>query len=155
MRRLLIITLPLLLAFACGGDSKGSSGGKASTIELTKLGLKADVPEGATAGDAIVGEGVMVQGPGIVVTVEVASDTRPKTVEDAQKEADAFSPQNLKSEKLSDGWALSFENTGGAGKNYFVQVRRDIAGKAYWCETTAAQPEQQTNALNTCKSLKA
>ncbi|MCB9748707.1 MAG: hypothetical protein H6713_01745 [Myxococcales bacterium] len=124
-------------------------------LQLEKLGLKAEVPEGATAGDAIIGEGVMIQGPGIVVTVEEASDSRPKTADDAKEDAEMYTPQNLKAEELADGWAVTFDNSGSMGANYFVQVRRDIGGKTYWCETTASQPEQQENALKACKSLQA
>jgi hypothetical protein len=134
------------------GD-EGGGGGGSDKVSIDKLGLKGDAPAGSTVGDAVVGEGAMVQGPGIVVTVEAASDSRPKTVEDAKKEADMYSPKNLKDEKLADGWALTFDNEGGAGKNFFVNVRRDIGGKAIWCETTASQPEQQANALAFCKSL--
>ncbi|MCA9688900.1 MAG: hypothetical protein R3A51_17980 [Nannocystaceae bacterium] len=178
-----LLALPLVFAVACGGgdtsnnkdakvakasveskaggDEKAADGGDAkeaaagpSTIELGSLPLKADVPAGAKADKAIVGDGVMIQGPGLVVTIEEASDTRPKTLDDAKKDAEMYTPQNWKQEELADGWAVSFENTGGMGTNYFVEVRRDIGGKAYWCETTASQPEQQTNALNVCKSLK-
>lgn len=146
-----------------GGDKKAEADKKAepakpagpNTLDIAKLGLKAEVPEGATAGDAVIGEGVMIQGPGIVVTIEEASDSHPKTAEDAEKDAEMYTPQNLKSEKLEDGWAVTFDNKGGMGANYFVQVRRDIGGKTYWCSTTASQPEQQTNALKACKSLKA
>ena len=143
--------LPLAFALACGGGA--ADGGKKSSVDLTKLGLKMDAPEGSTASDGIMG-GVMVQGPNLVVTVDEASDTRPKTAEDAAKEADMYSPSNPKSEKLSDGFAFTFENTGGAGKNYWVNVRRDIGGKSYWCETPSSSPEQQANALAACKSLK-
>ena len=77
-----------------------------------------------------------------------------KSEADAKKEADMFNPKNAKVDTLPDGWVLTFDNEGSMGKNFFVQVRRDIGGKAIWCETTVAMPEQQTNALNFCKSLK-
>ncbi len=126
----------------------------AGTVDLTKIGLKADVPAGTSVGDAIMGEGVMVQGPSLMATVELASDSRPKTEEDAKKDADMYTPKNLKSEKLADGFAVTFDNTGDLGANFFVQVRRDIGGKTYWCETTASTLEQQTAAVAFCKSLK-
>jgi hypothetical protein len=124
------------------------------TVDLTKLGLKAEAPAGTNIGDAIVGEGIMAQGPNLVATVEIASDTRPKTEEEAKKEAEMYTPQNFKSEKLPDGFAVTFDNTGDLGANFFVNVRRDIGGKTYWCETTASSVEQQTAALDFCKSLK-
>lgn len=126
----------------------------AGPVDLTKLGLKGDAPAGTSIGDAIVGEGIMAQGPNLVATVEVASDSRPKTEEDAKKEAEMYTPKNFKSEKLADGFAVTFDNEGDLGANFFVNVRRDIGGKTYWCETTASSVEQQTAALAFCKSLK-
>jgi len=134
-----------------GGEPTPAAGGP---VDLTKLGLKAEVPAGTNVGDAIVGEGVMAQGPNLVATVEVASDSRPKTEEDAKKDAEMYTPKNFKSEKLADGFAVTFDNSGDLGANFFAQVRRDIGGKTYWCETTASSVEQQTAALDFCKSLK-
>lgn len=139
-------------ASAAPATAAAPAGG--NEVALTKLALKAEAPAGTEAKDAIVGEGVMLQGPGLIATVEIASDTRPKTIEDAKKDAEMYTPKNLKEEKLADGFAVAFENEGGMGKNYWVMVRREIGGKAYWCETTASQPEQQENALKACKSLK-
>ena len=134
------------------GDAKPAAG---NTLDLPRVGLKADAPAGTEVKDAMTGGvGHMLMGPGLVANVEVASDTRPKTVDDAKKEADMYTPKNLKDEKLPDGWAITFDNEGGMGKNYFVNVRREIDGKAVWCETTVSTPEQQTHAVNFCKSLR-
>jgi hypothetical protein len=145
-----LFAVPLALALACGG---GASDAKPTAVDLPKLGLKMDAPAGSTVSDGIMG-GVMVQGPNLIVTIDEATDTRPKTAEDATKDVDMYNPQNAKSEKLADGFALTFENTGDLGKNYWVHVRRELGGKAYWCETTSSSPEQQTAALAACKSLK-
>jgi hypothetical protein len=134
------------------GDVKAEPAA-AGPVDLTKLGLKAEAPAGTSIGDAIVGEGVMVQGPNLIATVDVASDTKPKTEDDAKKEAEDYTPKNFQSEKLEDGWAVTFDNEGDLGANFFVQVRRDIGGKTYWCETTASSVEQQAAALAFCKSL--
>ena len=173
----LLLALPLALTLAsCGGDAaktdaktgdKTAKPGDAkpgdakpadaagAALDLPKIGLKADAPAGSTAGDKIGGgDGHMVQGPGLVANVEVASDSRPKTVDDAKYDADMYSPKNLKDEKLADGWAVTFDNEGGMGKNFFVNVRREIDGKSIWCETTASSPEQATAALSFCKSLR-
>ena len=175
----ILIALPLMLTLAaCGGETKGDAkktddktaakgdakpgDAKAAdapkaggSVDLPKLGLKGDAPAETEVKDAIGGgNGHMLQGPGLVVSAEIASDSRPKTVEDAKKEADMYTPKNLKEEKLADGWAITFDNEGGMGKNYFVNVRRDIDGKAIWCSTMQSTAEQQTNALNFCKSLK-
>jgi hypothetical protein len=155
MRLASIFSLALVTivsAAACGKDSSG--GGATEAVTLDKLGLQADLPKGATVGDGILGDGVLIQGADLVVSVEEASNTRPATVEAAKEEADMYSPKSLETESLADGWALTFENTGSMGTNYFVQVRRDIGGKTYWCDTTASRPAQKTNALAVCKSLR-
>ena len=176
--RTLFITLPLALTVACGGgapadkkdEKKPEAGAKAdaepakkdepkadgpAALDLAKIGLVLDAPAGATVGDAIGGSGVMIQGPGIVLTVGEASDFYPKTLEDAKKEAaEMYSGKEIKEETLDNGWVITWENEGGLGKNYWVQARRDIDGKSYECSTTASQPEQQANALAACKSLK-
>lgn len=136
-----------------GGDKADADEADAGPLELGKIGLKAEAPSGAKVSDAIGGGGLMVQAPGLVVTVDEASDTRPKTLDDAKKDAEMYSPANVNEETLDDGFVLTFENEGGMGKNYFASVRREIDGKSYWCETTASQPEQQANAVAFCKSL--
>jgi len=146
----LLAALPIALLLACSGGGAA----KTAPLDLPKLGLKADAPAGSTVGDALMGSGHMIMLPGLVVNVAEASDTQPKTIDDAKKEAEMFSPKNLKDEKLADGWVMTFDNEGGMGKNFFAQVRRDIGGKAIWCETTASEAAQQTNAVNFCKSLK-
>jgi hypothetical protein len=129
-----------------------AAGGK---LALDKLSLTATAPAETTVGDGIGGSGLMITGPGLVVMVDAASDSRPKDLDAAKKDAEMYTPKNPKDEKLADGWVYTFENTGGMGTNYFVNVRREIGGKSYWCETTASTPEQQTAALDFCKSLAA
>ena len=135
------------------GDTKIATDG-AIEIEIEKFGLKVDVPKGVKASDAVVGEGVMVNGPGLVVTVELAGKTTPKTLEEAKQEAEMYTPQNIQEQTLADGWTITFENKGGMGTNYWVQSRREIDGATYWCSSTAAQVEQQAHALTACTSLR-
>jgi len=169
--RNILITLPLLLSFACGGggspaaksdkkddkaeaakvDAPKADGPK--THDITKLGLKIDGPGDATIEDMMGSQ--MIRGAGLVVTVKPAGDFFPKTLEDAKKEAtDMYTGTEMAEETLADGWALTFVNEGGMGKNYWVQVARTIDGQTYACETTASQADQQANALAACKSLK-
>lgn len=138
---------------AAPADGGGEAAGL-GVMELSTLGLVAEAPADTRTGDPVVGDGVMVQGPELIATVALASDAMPKTEEEATKAAGDYTPKNLKAEALDDGFAITFDNEGGLGTNYFVQVRREIGGKAYWCETTASTPEQQANALAFCKSLK-
>jgi len=133
------------------GDAPTAEG---STLSLDDLGLVATTTAEASVGEAVVSSGVMVQGEDLVVTVEEAADDHPKTVEDAKKEVDRLGPQKLETEALDDGWTVVFFNEGPMGTNYFVQVRRELGDTSYWCESTASTPEQQTNALAFCKSLR-
>ncbi|HEX5059251.1 MAG TPA: hypothetical protein VFV99_07820, partial [Kofleriaceae bacterium] len=112
-----------------------------------------EVPGSVEVGDAIMGEGHMLQGSGIgAMQIEVAE--KPKTLDDAKSDADMYSPKNLKDEKLADGWTLTFDNTGSMGKNFFVEVRRDINGKTYKCSTTTGDAKQAAGALAACKTLR-
>lgn len=125
------------------------------TIELTKLGLHAQGAADAKVSDAFVGEGVTVLGTTLMATVEPAADEHPKTEADAKKKAEGTytGARGWKAEALSDGFAATFENEGDLGTNYFVSARREVGGKAYWCSTTVATPEEQAAALAFCKSL--
>ena len=172
MRLAIIMAIALALA-ACGKSDKKDKPGEpganptevkkdkpaepkqeAGPLSLDKFNLKMDAPAGTKAGDGIGGDGYLIQGPDLVVSVDAASDMRPDTPEKAQEEADMYTPQNLAVEQLEDGWVMTFENKGGMGTNYWVQSRREIGDKAYWCETTASSPEQQANAVKACKSLR-
>ncbi|MEM9453471.1 MAG: hypothetical protein AAGF11_04780 [Myxococcota bacterium] len=83
-------------------------------ISLPKVGLKADAPGGTKVSDMMGND--MVQGPNLVATVEKGDD-KPKTGEEAQKEADMYTPLDPKVEKLEDGYVLTFTNKGAAGTN--------------------------------------
>ncbi len=143
-----------------GGEDKGGAakpaGKKAASgeVSLDKLGLKADAPGGSKVGDGPLGDGVMIQGPNLVVTIEEAGDMTPADLAAAKEDADMYSPLNWKEEKLADGWLVAFENKGGMGTNYWVKSRRTIGGKDYVCGTTASNPDQQKNAIAACKSLR-
>lgn len=140
-----------------GGDEKaaddGAGGDEAAggEVALPKTGLKGTAPAGANVSEMMGND--MVQAPGLVVTVEPGDD-KPKTGEDAQKDADMYTPKDPKIETLEDGYVLTFTNEGGMGTNFFVNARREIDGKAYWCSTTASDQAQSDNAVAFCKSLK-
>ncbi len=86
-------------------------------------------------------------------TLGEAKPTDPRKIKDAQEAAKIFTPKNVHTDTLSDGWVLTYENTGSAGANYFVSVRRSIGGKDYMCETRQSTPAQQKAAVDFCKSL--
>jgi hypothetical protein len=110
------------------------------------------VPGSVELSDAIGGEGHMLMGEGIGA-MSVTIEKEAKTLEAAKSDAEMYSPKNLKEEKLADGWTLTFENTGSMGKNYFVQVRRQIDGKEYDCSTTSPD-ERAQKVLAACKTLR-
>lgn len=154
---LFIALASLATTTACSKKDGGGSAGKAAEssgpTKLAKLGLTVDVPGEATVGDGVMGDGQSVTGENIgMMNIEVAD--RPMTLDEAKSEADMFTPKNLKPEKLADGWALSFENTGGAGANYFVEVRKEIGGKTYKCTTTQGDKDRAAAVLAACKTLK-
>jgi len=132
-------------------DKPAAGGGGA--VKLAKLGLQLDAPGEVTVGDAIVGDGQMVQGGGIgALTVEVAKT--PQTLDEAKEDAKMYTPANLKADTLPDGWALTFDNKGSAGSNFFVDVRRTIDGKLIKCSTTGSDAGQAAAVLAACKSLR-
>jgi hypothetical protein len=165
MKKLALVAV-VLLSVACGKKAdvaapadkakapaaEAAKAAPAAGIVLAKLNLKMDGPADAQVSDMMGSQ--MVQAPGLVVTVKEAGESDPKTLEDQKKDSEMYTPKNGKEEKLADGWLYTFENTGDAGTNYWVVISRTIGGKTYRCETTASKPEQQTNAVAACKSLK-
>ena len=151
----LLVALASITITGCSkkeGDGGGESAKPAGPTKLPKLGLQIDVPGAVELSDAIGGEGHMLMGSGIgAMSIEITPT--PQTIEEAKSDADMYSPKNLKDEKLADGWALTYENTGSMGKNYFVNVRRDIDGKSYRCSTTSPD-ERAQKVLAACKTLR-
>jgi hypothetical protein len=137
-----------------GADSKPGADTKAEATKLPKLNLQVDLPAGSAVSDAIVGEGHMVMSLTGPFNVTLAGDSKPKTLDAAKKDIEMFNPKNIKTETLPDGWVLTFENTGSAGTNYWLTVRREIGGKAYICDTSVADEAKRTAALAACKSLR-
>ncbi len=161
MTRISILFVAVALVTACKKkDDSGVSPAEKPTAaqtagptQLPKLGLSIDVPGKVEVGDAIMGEGHMLQGTGVgAMTVE--AEDKPQTLDEAKADADMYSPKNLVDEKLADGWALTFDNTGSMGKNYFVQVQRELGGKTYSCSTTGSDAKQAAAVLAACKTLR-
>lgn len=155
MRKLAVLTicgLALAGTSACKGSKSG--GGKTSIKKLHETGLRAALPEGANVGKALMGDGAMVtSGSTGAVTIAKAKQGSPDTIEKMKKEIEMYSPKNIKTETLADGWLLTFENKGSMGANYWVKVYRKIGGTAWLCDTTGSQKEQQAGAVALCKSL--
>jgi hypothetical protein len=165
MSRLPLISILVAAALvpACSKKDSGSSASAtkpagdqpaAAPTKLPHLGLKLDVPgDEITVSNAIGGDGDMVQAT-TVGALQVEVWKTPQTLDEAKDDAKAFNPKNVTSEKLADGWALTYDNTGSTGANYFVTVRRDIAGKTYKCSTTVDAADPAKAALAACKTLR-
>lgn len=128
----------------------------AGPMELGDLGIIAEVPPGAEIGEAVVGDGVMVQGPELIVTVQEAAASHDAELADAiERFEDMYSAESVESEEFDNGWLVTFVNTGGAGENFWVQSYRTIGETSYYCETTAHTEAHQENAAALCRSLSA
>ena len=140
-------------AKADGGEAKAEADKPAGPgpVDLPKVGLKGDAPAGTNVSDMMGSD--MVQGPGLVATVE-KGEGKPATPEAAQEDAEMYGPKDPKIEKLDDGFVLTFTNEGSAGTNYWVNVRREIDGAAYWCSTTGSSQADSDAAVAFCKSLR-
>jgi hypothetical protein len=160
MSRLTIATMLVLATVGCKKKDEDAKGGAAKPSEtpaaaqkLPRAGLQIALDGEVSFDKEIGGDGDMVTGASIGA-LTVSAWAKPQTIEEAKEDASAFSPKNLKEDKLADGWSLTYDNTGSMGANYFVTVRRDIGGKSYKCTTTGSEAAQAQAALAACKSLK-
>lgn len=160
MIRVSILFVAVALIAGCKKKEEGGSASSSAKpaeskgpTKLPKLALQIDVPGSVEVGDAIMGEGHMLQGAG-VGAMQIELSKKAETLDEAKSDADMYSPKNLKAETLPDGWTLTFDNTGSMGKNFFVEVRRDIGGKTYSCSTTGSDEKQAQAVLAACKTLR-
>ena len=86
------------------------------------------------------------------MSVAKAKPKQPSTVEAEKAAAASYSPKNLTSEKLADGWYVTYDNTGTMGPNCFRTVYRTIGGDAYRCTTTASDAATRDAALEITSS---
>jgi hypothetical protein len=121
---------------------------------IDKLGVKfegpkMDLKENKSGGQwSATGEG------GVSFTVGVATEFASKTFEEAKAAKSDFAPEHVsKEEKTDDGWNIQFQNKGAIGENFFVWIRRTIAGKQIQCETTVSTVEQAAKVEKICLSL--
>lgn len=165
MIRISIVLVAVALVTGCKKDEPaGTVAGKTTeakpaasaggATKLPKLGLTIDVPGKVEVEDALLGgEGHTLMGASVgAFSVEVTAEK--KSLDDAKSDADLYTPKNLHAEQLADGWALTFDNTGSMGKNYFVTVQRELGGKTYRCSTMGGEAKQAAAVLAACKTLR-
>ncbi len=154
----LLLAIALVTTAGCkkkDGDAATPSGKavEAGPVKLAKIGLQIDVGGETAVSDGIGASSQMVSGEAIgAMQVEVAD--KKQTIDDAKSDAGMFNPKNLKAETLADGWALTYDNVGSAGANFFVAVQREIGGKTYSCTTTAGDGDHAKAVLAACKTLR-
>ena len=152
----MLLSSAATMTIGCKGKAGGAAATSAATkaaSKLPKTGLQIDAPGELDISDAMVGDGDMVTSAELGA-LNIVISTKPKTIDEAKTEASAFAPKDLVAQALPDGWAVTYSNTGSAGANFFVTVRRDIGGKSFECSAVANSAERGKNALAACKSLR-
>lgn len=124
----------------------------AATLELTSLGLRARAPAGTEAVPSRVEGATLVRGPELFAVV-LEADERPATVEVAKTRARRVASRSPRTEILDDGWLLTVDGSNELGPVLVLQVRREIGGRAVWCESVVASASQREAAAALCRSL--
>ncbi len=179
----IVLSVASVVLFACGvGGGSGAAGSSSSQAaasgvgktesdakatssvattaakkptKVAQVGLTADLPEGAMINDGITENSAMISSEDGTVTLKVASKTDPETMQQGKDSALlGDNGKNLKGEKTSDGWVVTWENSGSMGENFWLTMRREIAGKAYLCSTMQSNDAQRKAAIDMCNSLK-
>jgi len=141
-------------ASASAAKAKDSGGGDGKWVKLDKANnVQIQVDADAVVSDGV-GSGNMVMSAVAPVSIKVAGDTDPKTLDEYKKSVADFTPKNAKDGKLDDGWWSTWENTGSMGTNYWVSVYRTIDKKGYICDTSVDTQAKGDAALKVCKTLK-
>jgi hypothetical protein len=140
-----------------GADAKPAGEAKAATkpTKIEQVGLTAELPEGATVMKGMSDNSAMISTDAATLNVSLAKDTDPKTVDEGKSGAMLGDKgRGLTGEKIADGWIVTWENTGSMGDNYWLNMRREIGGKGYMCDTMQSNEAQRKAAIEICKSLK-
>ncbi len=141
--------------FGAAAKEAAASASAVTPTKLDKVGLQIDVPGEAMVGDGIGASSQMVNAVAIGgLTVSEASSSTAKTLKAAKSEAKMFNPKNVQGEQTSDGYWLTFENTGSMGTNYWVKSLRRIGAKTYVCEGSPDTAAKASAALGACRSLR-
>lgn len=140
-------------ASASNADGKGAKdSASAKPTKIPSINLTVDLPPDAIVSDGLSEKSSMISTGAATLTVSLAKPTDPKTSADGK--AGALATENLKIEKLADGWIVTSENTGSAGRNYWLTMRREIGGKGYLCGTMQSNEDQVKAAIAICKGLR-
>jgi hypothetical protein len=169
----MIIAGALLLAAACGKDSKEADKAKAKTQEpsdtgkdkpadkppavsakkLPGIGLQADVADSWTIGEDKVQGGATLNTS--TASVSINKDGvggMSKMTLDEEKKLMGPDATEVKEETLADGWAVSFKSPGMIP--YHATVYRNLGADSYRCVIIAEDAAQMTDGIAVCKSLR-
>ncbi|MBL4634444.1 MAG: hypothetical protein JKY56_11260, partial [Kofleriaceae bacterium] len=116
--------------------------------------LKIDVSEGVEPSK--MGSDILLMSMDESFTLAEATDTNPKTLEAAKTIAtERDQGSKLVGESIDGGWALRYEKDRDDGKTtYYLFARRDVDGKAYFCQTSVGFKSLRDGALAACKTLR-
>ena len=145
----------LALGFTSIGCAKKADNDGTKTVALEGLPkLTARVPIGTEVSKNAVGIGVMLKGPGVSMTIGPDLEVDAASLEAATKNAESYSPTNLASETLDDGYILTYESDSDMGTNYWLVGRRQFSDAAYSCGVSSPKKDHQQSAIEICKSLR-
>jgi hypothetical protein len=159
----------VLLAVGCGKAEKKSETkatpaaptAKAPALTATKLmdlPVQADLGAGwkmeAEKVDPGGGVELSTQTGNVMIVRDGVNGMKKTTLEDTKADMAKETPpaQDVREEKLADGWVLAYKVPGILPQH--AVVARTIAGQAYRCVVTTEQPDEQQAAIDVCKSLR-
>jgi len=142
------------LGLSAAGCAKQETPDGTAMLALEGLpGLEARVPAGTQASKNAMGIGVMLQGPDVSVTIGPDLDGDAANLDQAKKNAQAYSPTDLEGETLSDGYVLTYTSEADGRVNYWLVGRRRFVDTAYTCGVSSPKKAHQQTAIAICKSL--
>jgi len=149
MRTLL---LSVVVMVACKGKDADKAG-PAGPVKVDALNVQLDVPGKAKVNPGLDANQYTVTGKAVgEIFVEV--EKTPTTIEALQNGQSGIEISNFKSEKLSDGFAATYDYTMGSTKSSSVAVHRTINGKAYRCAANSQDNGWLDAAMAACKTLR-
>jgi hypothetical protein len=135
------------------GFSLVTTSAYANTVAIPTLKLKVEAPADTTVEANPNHDYVEVDASKFAFTVRAATASTDTKVEDAQGHI-LMKPTNVKTEKLSDGWVLSYEISDVGNKvRYMFTSYRTIGGSGFVCEGGDNAAATVKLALAACKSL--
>jgi hypothetical protein len=130
-------------------DKSGTA--KIAPAKIEKLKLQLDLPgEAEITWNETLGTEINANGIQRMYVIDAVSSM---SLDKKKSSIAVMKPQNIKSEKLPDGWWITFESTVG-DHAYVVELQRTFESKSYLCGLIAFTPEEQAAVLAACRTLR-